>query len=142
MANIIPIKSIKQFSKKSHDNQSVVFVPTILWYVCDTISLPLILRSAQVWLTNTPILGSWALSKFLPVNGALIGSALYSAYYISLHPGFGTLMTGILFAQLFAANQFAAMSGLPLSPNKIATVIHVASWIFQIRIIPRCSLTL
>ncbi len=85
-------------------------------------------------LTRTPILAQWQYSNILPINGAFVGTAIYSAYYLALHKGFGTMIAPLLFASLYHANKFATMTDLPmgLGPMAIATIIHFTSWVFQI----------
>ncbi|KAI8909005.1 hypothetical protein EDD86DRAFT_206661 [Gorgonomyces haynaldii] len=101
-------------------NQAIhlIFVPLILW-------------TAQVWFSNTPSFGSVGP---LPINGNLIGTFIYAAYYISLWPLVGTMYLPILIGMSYSANNFNALTDLPLglTPVAAASLLHVTSWVFQI----------
>ncbi|KAJ3308118.1 Ca(2+)-dependent cysteine protease, partial [Boothiomyces sp. JEL0838] len=93
------------------------------------IFVPTILATAQVWLSATPTVATWALSKQLPINSAFILTAIYNLYYLSLHKQIGALMTPILWGMLFGANKFLnhfgtqkAMSILLLGHSKSVTI--------------------
>ncbi|KNC98459.1 uncharacterized protein SPPG_06159 [Spizellomyces punctatus DAOM BR117] len=97
----------------------VAFVPTILW-------------TTMVWLTQTGEVADWSLSYIWPLNGAFIGIAIYSLYYIVLDPLAGTLYAPILFGLCAYANVWAGKDEIAgVSPQMAATMIHVVSWIMQ-----------
>ncbi|KAJ3411256.1 hypothetical protein HDV05_002472 [Chytridiales sp. JEL 0842] len=111
-------------------NQAIhmVFVPTIMW-------------TAMVWLHNLPpLLPTWSLQdSYTPFNLTFVFTCLYALYYIALSPKFGLSVSPILFFMNYSAYHFLhndklnAFNGTlgGVSPNVIASGIHIASWIFQ-----------
>ncbi|KAJ3411120.1 hypothetical protein HDV05_002729, partial [Chytridiales sp. JEL 0842] len=114
-------------NNRINQNIHMIFVPTIVW-------------TGMVWCHNIPAFTeTWFLQDtYTPFNLTFVLTFLYTAYYVILKPKLGLPVVPFMFLMNYSAYQFLhseKVNGLNVlggvSPNVIASGIHIAAWIFQ-----------
>jgi len=105
------------------------------------IFVPMIVFTALVWLSYTPSLINlstqhWPVPDFVrenfAFNGAFLFFVAYATFYVLLEPVAGLSFNCIMFAMVLYANKWVQVD--PVHAWQYATVLHLASWFFQVAI--------